>query len=161
MKLYLHPTAPNCIKVVVIAALLDIALDTEVVDLFSDAQRQPGYLETNPNGLVPSLRDGDFVLWESNAIMQYLAASEPGNVLWPADEQIRADVVRWQFWELAHWTPAVSAYLRENLFKKLKGLGDPNTDELRKADANFHPLACLLNAHLAKRGYLVGDGLTL
>ena len=94
MKLYLHPAAPNCIKVVVTAALLDIALETEVVDLFSDARRRPDYLDTNPNGLVPSWRDGDFVLWESNAIMQYLAASKPGNVLWPTDEQTRAGLER-------------------------------------------------------------------
>jgi glutathione S-transferase len=161
MKLYLHPNAPNCMKVVMTAAQLDISLDSEFVDLFQGAQRAPAFLAINPNGVVPALRDGDFVLWESNAIMQYVAATKPGNTLWPMDERRRADISRWQCWELAHWSPAVSTYLRENMFKALKGQGDPDPEALRKADEKYHPLASLLNRHLAPRSFLAGEDLTL
>jgi glutathione S-transferase len=161
MKLYLHPNAPNCMKVVMTAAQLDVTLESEFVDLFQGAQRAPAFLQINPNGTVPALRDRDFVLWESNAIMQYVAALRPGNTLWPADERRRADISRWQCWELAHWSPAVSTYLRENMFKALKGLGDPDPEALRKGDEKYHPLARLLDGHLAAREFLVEEKLTL
>jgi glutathione S-transferase len=161
MKLYFHPAAPNCFKVVVTAKLLGVPLESQFVDLFKGEQREASYLAINPNGIVPTLRDGKFVLWESNAIMQYLAAKHPANTLWPADEAVRADISRWQCWELAHWTPAVSTYLRENMFKKLKNLGDPDPVELKKGDEKFHPLARVLDAQLADQDYLVGNTLTL
>jgi glutathione S-transferase len=148
-------------KVTITASHLQIPLETELVDLFQGAQREPEYLAINPNGTVPALHDRDFVLWESNAIMQYVAAKKPGNTLWPADERRRADISRWQCWELAHWTPAVSVYLRENLFKALKGGGNPNPEELRKGDLKFHPLAAVLDRHLSSHDFLVGDELTL
>ena len=161
MKLYLHPNAPNCMKVVMTAAQLNISLESELVDLFQGAQHAPGYLAVNPNGTVPTLRDGDFVLWESNAIMQYVAAMRPANTLWPTNERHRADISRWQCWELAHWSPAVGTYLRENMFKALKGQGDPDPEALRRGDEKYHPLASLLDRHLGSRDFLVGDGLTL
>lgn len=136
MKLYFHPAAPNCIKVLVTATHLDIALEHEVVDLFKGEQDQPGYRSVSPTGLVPALQDGEFVLWESNAIMQFLAASGPHSSLLPCNERGRADVTRWQCWELAHWTPAVSVYLRENLFKRLKGIGAPDAAELAKIEGS-------------------------
>src|SRR5437879_10284276 len=57
----------------------------------------------SPTGRTPTLVDGDFVLWESNAIMQYVASHAP-NTLWPDDARARADIVRWQSWQLAHWS---------------------------------------------------------
>jgi glutathione S-transferase len=166
MILYFHPAAPNCFKVVVTAKLLGIALECQLVDLFKGEQREAGYLAINPNGIVPTLRDGEFVLWESNAIMQYLAGKQPAgkppaNMLWPVDEQVRADISRWQCWELAHWTPAVSTYLRENMFKRLKNLGAPDPAEIQKGDEKFHPLARVLDERLADQDYLVGNALTL
>jgi len=161
MRLYLHPAAPNCLKVMVVGAHLEIPLEHQVVDLFQNDQRSPEYLAINPGGLVPALRDGDFLLWESNAIMQYIASKEEPTTLWPADHRVRADVSRWQCWELAHWSPAVGTYLRENMFKKIKGGGEPDASELKQADDRFHPLAQLLDRHLTKRTYLVGDQLTL
>src|SRR6185437_2351446 len=107
MKLYLHPASPNCMVVLAVATQLEIALDTETIDLFAGQQRSPDYLAINPNGAVPALRDGDFLLSESNAIIQYLADGKPGNPLWPQDRQRRADIARWQFWSLAHWLPAL------------------------------------------------------
>jgi glutathione S-transferase len=161
MDLYSYPAAPNCFKVVVTAKLLGMPLESQLVDLFKGEQREASYLAINPNGIVPTLRDGKFVLWESNAIMQYLAAKRPANMLWPVDEQVRADISRWQCWELAHWTPAISVYLRENMFKKLKNLGDPDPAEIKKGDEMFHPLARMLDEHLADQDYLVGTALTL
>ena len=80
MKLYGFPRSPNTWKVRAVAAQLAMPLELELVDLTKP--RAPAYLALNPTGRTPTLVDGDFVLWESNAIMQYLASQAP-NSLWP------------------------------------------------------------------------------
>ena len=105
MKLYGFPISPNTWKVRAVAAHLGIVLDNQLVDLSRGEQRAPEYLALNPTGRTPTLVDGDFVLWESNAIMQYLASGKP-NALWPDDARSRADIARWQSWQLAHWGKA-------------------------------------------------------
>ena len=75
MKAYIHPASPNCVAVLTLAQELSVPLETETVDLFAHANTAPEFLSINPNGLVPVLIDGDFVLWETTAILQYLAVS--------------------------------------------------------------------------------------
>ncbi len=66
----------------------------------------PDYLAMNPNGRVPTLVDGDFVLWESNSIMRYLArAYRDGSPLYPKAPQLRAGVDRWLDWTLSTVQP--------------------------------------------------------
>ena len=60
----------------------------------------PEYRALNPNGVVPTLVEGDFVLWESNAVIRYLcAANAPGHAMWPDDLQARASIDRWMDWQ--------------------------------------------------------------
>ena len=75
----------------------------------------------NPNGKVPLLDDDGFLLWESHAIMQYLADKSPGQALYPEDVQARADVNRWLFWSAYHFTPAVGFISRERVSKRMVG----------------------------------------
>lgn len=56
------------------------------------------YRAKNPNGLVPTLEDGRFVLWESHAIVRYLARGHGMGTLWPSDAQVAADADRWMEW---------------------------------------------------------------
>ena len=132
MKLYMHPASPNVRVVLMTAEILGVPIETRFVDAMAGEQSTPEYLTINPNGLFPVLVDGDFVLWETVAISQYLGSMVPDNPLWPADERRRADITRWQCWALAHWSPAVQKYIFENLFKRLKGLGQPDADVLRQ-----------------------------
>ena len=101
MKLIGFPPSPNTWKVRAVAAHLGLPLEFEFVDLTKGQQRTPAYLALNPTGRAPVLIDGDFTVWESNAIMQYLAGRSP-NSLWPNDSRVRADIMRWQSWQLAH-----------------------------------------------------------
>jgi glutathione S-transferase len=161
MKLYYHPASPNARKPRLVAGLMNLPLDLELVDLFVGAQRQADYLALNPNGLVPTLDDDGFVLWESNAITQYLASKKSNPDLFPSELKARADVVRWQCWDLAHWTPAVQTLMWENVFKRLKGQGEPDAAALERGLKKFHQLAAVLNGALEGREVLVGNRLTL
>src|ERR1700726_5280546 len=98
MKLYGFPLSSNTWKVRALAAYLKTPLEFEFVDLTKGASHTPAYLAINPTGRTPTLVDGDFKLWESNAIMQYIAGKS-ANALWPTDDaKKRADIARWQFW---------------------------------------------------------------
>jgi glutathione S-transferase len=105
--------------------------------------------------------DGDFSLWESNAIVQYLAAQAPAAPLFPSDARSRADILRWQFWESSSWAPACIIYVMENVLKPMLGKGEADPEELGKADEKFHRFAKVLDAHLAAHPWLTGEAMTL
>lgn len=101
MKLYGFPPSPNTWQVRAVANYLGVPLEFEVVDLAKGGSRTPAYLAINPTGRTPALVDGELKLWETLAIMQYVAGQKP-NALWPNDARMRADITRWQSWNLAH-----------------------------------------------------------
>ncbi len=67
----------------------------------------PDYRERNPNGLVPTIEDDGFVLWESNVIVRYLATKHRAEALFPTDLRARSDVVRWLEWLATPLGPAL------------------------------------------------------
>jgi len=161
MKLIGFPASPNTWKVRAVAAHLGIPLELGFVDLTKGQSHTPDYLALNPTGRAPVLIDGDFTLWESTAIMQYLA-SRKRNSLWPDDARARADIMRWQSWQLAHWgKEACEPALIERIVKQILNLGPPDDTVCTKALACFERDAKILDAHLAAHAYLVGDGVTL
>ncbi len=160
MKVYVFPPSPNARKVMAVAAHLDLPIEYQFVDLTTGGTHTPEFFKLNPNGKMPVLIDGDFVLWESNAIMQYLASQKP-NSLWPENAQVRADISRWQCWQLSEWMPACGTLLWENLVKAMLGQGAPDREAVKKAEAGFRQTASILDNHLAQREYLVGKDVTL
>jgi glutathione S-transferase len=161
MKLYGFPPSPNTWKVRALAAYLGVPLEFEFIDLTKGAQHAQGYLALNPTGRTPTLVDGDFRLWESNAILQYIAG-KTNNAVWPNDAKIRADIAHWQFWQLAHWgAEACQPLTFQRLVKKLMNLGPPDAAAIAKGTEAFNKEAKMLDAHLAKHKYLVGDALTV
>ncbi|HEX2670880.1 MAG TPA: glutathione S-transferase family protein [Polyangiaceae bacterium] len=161
MKLYLNPLSPNVRRVRLTAAVLGIELEEKLLDFSKGEHKNPEYLALNPNGAVPTLVDGDFVLTESRSIMQYLASKKPESGLLPKDEAARADVTRWQFWDSSHFSPQLGTYTFEKLIKGMIGLGEPDVAKLTEALANFRRFGAVLNQRLEGRQYVVGDGLTL
>jgi glutathione S-transferase len=125
------------------------------------AQKDPAFLKINPNGKVPTLVDGDFVLWESNAIMQYIASKKPNNSLWPEGDRVRADIARWQFWQASQWNKATGMLVWENMIKKFLNLGAPDPAKIKEGEELFHASAAVLDGELRARQHLVGEGLTL
>jgi len=142
------------------AAHLGLALESELVELTNPEHRK-ALTAINPNNKIPVLVDGDFVLWESNAIMKYLCAQVPGQTLYPTDERGQADVERWVHWTAANLIPAISPISGERLWKRFRGGGDPDLAVIARAEQMFHVAARVLEAHLVGRSWLVGDSPTL
>ncbi|MGE0396323.1 MAG: glutathione S-transferase family protein [Kofleriaceae bacterium] len=161
MKLYHNPMSPNVRRVRLTAAVLGLQLDEHVVDFAKGEHKSAAYLALNPNGAVPTLVDGDFVLTESRAIMQYLAAQKPESNLLPRDEKQRADVTRWQFWDSSHFSPTLAGIAFEKLLKSMFGMGEPDQAKIEEGIKNFRRWGAVLNARLEGRTYVVGDALTL
>lgn len=160
MKLYYFPPSPNSRKAQAVAVHLGLSIELELTNLQQSQQRTEDFLTLNPTGRIPVLQDGDFVLWESTAIMQYLA-SQISTPLWPDDAKRRADIMRWQSWQLAHWSRSTQPIQFERFVKKVLELGDPDPQVLEQATENFHREAAVLDAHLADKDYLVDNTLTL
>jgi len=117
----------------------------------------PEYLAKNPNGLVPVIEDDGFVLYESNAIVRYLAARSGAGTLWPGGLRERADVDRWMEWQATSYTPAMWAAFWQ-LVRTPAEKRDPAAVESSRAKSE--KLSGILDAHLASRRYLTGDGFT-
>jgi len=160
MQLYLNVLSPNVRRVRVTAAVLGLSLEEKPLDLGKGAHRSPEYLAINPNGAVPTLVDGDLVLTESRAIMQYLASKKPEAGLVPRDEAARADVTRWQFWDASHFSPALGTMAFEKVIKPMMG-GEPDTRKIEEALVNFRRFAAVLDKRLDGKPYVVGSTLTV
>lgn len=121
----------------------------------------PAHLKRNPNGRVPVLVDGDHHLWESAAIMAYLAV-KAGSDLWPASDPSRqVEVLRWISWDICEFARHAGAFYFENQIKPalLGAKADPAA--LAAATPGFHKAAGILENHLHGRDFVVGDSLTV
>ena len=153
MKLHVFPASPNAKKVMIANELLELGCELVQVDLPKGVQRQAEFLALNPNGKVPVLEfDDGKTLWESNAIVNCLA-SQKDTDLWPKSNA-RYDIMRWQFWEACHWTPACGPYIAKHLFHR-------DNIDLEAAKPEFQKYATVLDSHLAGREWLATDTMTM
>lgn len=140
---------------------LGTKLDLVLVDLAKGEQNSPEFLQLNPNHLVPVLEHDGFVLWESYAIMQYLADSVPSQTLYPVAPQARADVNRWLFWCGQYFMPGVGILNWENSIKELIGIGPADTAEVTHGEQLLISAAKTLDDHLADEEWICKSGLSL
>lgn len=138
----------------------ELGVTFERIDIggkFGGNKEKP-YLDINPNGLVPTIEDGDFVLWESNSIMRYLVDKYGKGKLLPSTPEGRANVNRWMDWQLTTLGPAISP-----LFWALVR----TPEEKRELTAIENALQKTSNAweivdnYLAKNSYVAGDAFTI
>jgi glutathione S-transferase len=161
MKLHVFPLSPRAFKVLFAANQLGFDYEMVFVDFAKQAQRSPSHTALNPNQRMPVLDHDGYVLWESNAIVQYLAALKPESGMLPADLKARMQAVKWQFWESAHWDPAAAVFMFENVVKALFGRGEPDPVELKRGEQLFDRLAPVLDGQLQQTRYVAGDKLTV
>ncbi len=160
MRLYHNPLSSSARRALMTAIHLKVKFESVIIDQSKPEQRRQ-LEQVNPNGKVPALVDGDFVLWESYAIMQYLAERTPKQTLYPKDARARADVNRWMFWGASHFSPAVGILGWENWIKGLVGAGAPDPLEVERGEREIGKYAPVLDAHLAGREWICGDDVTL
>ena len=153
MKLYWYwSTNPQKIRL----ALEELGLDYELVevDLFSGAHKKSEYLEISPRGKVPALETDGAVLWDSGAILAYLAGREKR--LWPGDPSGQAKALNLLFLESGAFQDPAGAFFWERVvLPKLGKPGDP--ERLAKCRKKLEPLFQILSDHLGDQDYLLGD----
>lgn len=158
MKIIGRKSSSNVQKVLWALAEMGVSYDRE------DAGREFGVVDTdayaaiNPNRRVPTLVDGDFVLWESNAIVRHLARQHGQGTLYPTDAQALASAEKWMDWQLTTLGPGFT-----NIFHGL--VRDPpekrNPEAIEKSRAATEANLEIVDAQLAKTAYLASDDFTM
>jgi glutathione S-transferase len=155
IKIWGRNTSANVQKVM--WAIAEIGLPHERIDIGGPfgRNREPAYLAMNPNGLVPTLEEDDgFLLWESNAIVRYLAAKHGAGVLEPADPHARARANAWMDWQLSVIGPAITPCFI-GLIRTPPERRDHAAIEASKQKTT--EAVAILNAELGKSAFVAGD----
>jgi glutathione S-transferase len=164
MKLYMHPVSMTSRPVRLFLAEHKMAVDEEVVDLFTGAHLQPPYAAINPNCMVPMLEDGDLKLTESSAILKYLA-DKIGSADYPKDLKQRAKVNEVMDWLNTNFYREWAYNLcYPQLFPHLKRRSDEaQAATLEHGKENARRWLKVLNDHWIgpKNNYLCGNEITI
>jgi glutathione S-transferase len=150
---------PSYISLVPHILLHEIGIDHRLifVDRYAGAHKREPYLTLNPNGLIPVLRDGDLVLYESAAIALHLADRHPQSKLAPAvGTDARAHFYKWLMWLAASLHPALSNYLHPNKWTS----DEAAQAKLRAgAEARIAELFDIIDAEVARHAgpWLLGE----
>ncbi|MBY0371413.1 glutathione S-transferase family protein [bacterium] len=129
----------------------------ETMNPLEQEHKQPKYLAINPFGKVPALKDGDFTLFESAAICTYLG-DKVGKLIPTAGSRERALYDQWVSYTISTFEPTAVRVIRAELFEEKN-----ETTVRQRQDALdlIEPMAAALNAHFAKRSYLLGEQFTI
>jgi len=158
IKVWGRTTSGNVQKV--LWALVELSLPFERVDLGGPfgGNREPDYLAMNPNGLIPTIQDGDLIMWESNAIVRYLAHKYGAGALEPAGLSEYARANQWMDWKLSVAGPAhVPAFF--NLY--FKSAAERDHDAIEKGRAAFTAAMTMFDAHLQTSRFAAGDAFSM
>lgn len=158
LKVWGRTTSSNVQKVLWTCAELDVAFERVDWGGPFGGNKDPAYLAMNPNGLVPTVRDGDLVIWESNTIVRYLCAKHGGERLHPRDPARRTHVERWMDWQLASLNAPMGAML---LGYYRTPAEQRDAAALESARRRAIELWSMVEDQLARGQYLAGDTLTL
>jgi glutathione S-transferase len=138
----------------------ELELEFERIDLGGKfgGNKDQAYLQMNPNGLVPTLQDGSFVLWESNSIMRYLVDKYGEGKLLPQSTEDRANANRWMDWQLSTLNPAMVP-LFWTLIRTPEDKRDPAVvkNALEKTVKAWE----IVDSQLARDSYLGGDDFSI
>lgn len=159
LKVLGRVTSINVRKVLWALDELGQAYDREDWGLPLRDPKVPEFLALNPNGQVPVLVDGDFAMWESNAILIYLAEKDGTGKLLPADLQLRARVLQWLGWQVSDLNPSWM-YAIMALMRKVPGYDDP--ERIAESMNRWTARMDILEAQLARgEGFVAGAQFTI
>ncbi|HEY0288983.1 MAG TPA: glutathione S-transferase [Pseudomonas sp.] len=155
LKIWGRKNSSNVRKALWIAEEVGVAYESLNAGGAFGINDQPEYLAKNPNGVVPMIEDGDFVLWESNAIVRYLAARyAPDSPLYPSDPQVRASADKWMDWT----TSSFAGPFRTVFWGVLRTPADQQDwVQINGAIKTVQQLLVIVDQALASHPYLSGD----
>jgi glutathione S-transferase len=158
LKIYGVKTSSNVQKVLWCCGELGLAFEREEIGGAFGKNRSAEYLALNPNGLVPTIDDDGFVLWESNVIVRYLSAKHGMGTLCPANLQKRADIERWMDWQQTSLVPHMGVLFRAMLRKPPDKIPEEQVrTAVQKAGDNWR----LLDARLSDQPFVGGAALSM
>lgn len=153
-----RPNSVNVQKVMWSAAEIGVPVERHDIGGAFGGNNTEDYLSKNPNGIVPTLVDGDFVLWESNSIVRYLSEAHGSAPWFPTSVEDRAHCSQWLDWYLTTLHAPMTT-----IFWQLVRTSAEDRDQaaLDAAVVNAGKLWAKLDNHLASRSYVTGDALTM
>lgn len=158
MILFGRITSSNVQKVLLALEELGLAYERREAGGSFGVVDTPEYRAMNPNGLVPTLREGDLVLWELNAIVRYLAARHGAGRLWPEDPAARALSDRWMDWQATSLSPAMTPAFH-GLVRTPPERRDPVAIEASRSQAAKR--IAMLDAALEGKAFVAGGEPTI
>jgi glutathione S-transferase len=162
VTLYTTPLSANGRKVLAVSQHLGLATDIRLVNVYQGEGRSTEYLAVNPSGKIPALVDGEFTLYESNAILQYLSEAHGDYRLWSREPKARATIARWLFWESAHWQPVLTALLSSFVGHRLfPQVFSPPLSDIDWSNELLRPLLNTLEMNLRVHPFLTGERVTI
>lgn len=136
---------------------LGVQYERMPIDMKARQHKSPEYLRLNPNGKVPTLVDGDFVIWESMAINAYLAAKHNSPLQGNSPQEIGL-IQQWSYWSILEVQKHAIEWFIQAMFVPTEKK-DPSIVE--KARSALGPLMKVLDQALDNKSYLAGDRFTL
>lgn len=157
MKLYASPMSGSSRKVQMFCEEAKISYQYCLIDLAKGAHHEPSFLALNPNGQVPVLDDGGFVLWESQAILRYLATKYQALSWYPVELKARGLIDQWMEWNTSRLAPECTK-LVVNLFFAREKSNERVVGEVQKTLAKVLPI---LDHTCGRHAYVAGNSATL
>lgn len=158
LKVWGRKNSSNVQKVMWAIGELGLAYERIDAGLEFGGNNTPAYLALNPNGLVPTVEDGDLILWESNAIVRYLANRYGAGTLEPSDQKTRARANQWMDWQLTIFGPAFwntfHGLIRTPADKR-------NLAAIAESKATCLAAAKIFDAELSRHVYVASDNFSM
>ena len=159
MELYHWPMSHNARKARALARHLNLPIEEKELSMQNKDHKSPDFLAINPMGQVPAIRDGDYTVWQANAVLIYLA-SQTDNDLLGRSAREWGTITQWMLWQSTELSPIVKPLHVENYFKRVRGI-EPDSKVRAEAMARLRSLLQVLDDALAGQPHLVGGRLTI
>lgn len=154
LKVIGRDTSSNVQKVLWTCGELDLPFERQNLGGPFGGNDTPEYKALNPNGRVPTIVDGDFVLWESNSCSRYLAAKHGYGTMYPEDPQVRGNGERWMDWQLTTMSPTLVPVFWGMVRTAPE---DRDMDAIEKARKELSANIAIVDRYLEKSEYISGD----
>lgn len=154
LKVWARNNSSNAQKVMWAIGEIGIAYERIDIGMEFGGNDKPEYLALNPNGLIPTIEDGDLVLWESNSIIRYLANRYGAGSLEPSDAKTRALANQWMDWQISVFQPVFTKTFW-GLIRTPPEKREPTV--ISESKIKSVAAATILDAELSRHAYVAGD----